>query len=206
MCLFYMRVLELFKGSGSISNYYKNRDDIEIISLDINKKYNPTICCDIMDFDYKKYDVGFFDIIWASPCCTLHSTLQYTHIGRKWKNKEELDKARLEDSKYILKVIDIIQYLNPTYYYIENPERSSIWNYIEDLEISKKYIIVDYCKFGFDYRKRTKIISNRDLDDVVCNKKKHDVNIGMYKKNTLYPNTLLQRYSIPDRLLHYLLE
>ena len=71
-----MRVLELFKGSGSITNYYKDRYDVEIISLDYNSKYNPTICCDIMDFDYKKYDVGYFDIIWGSPCCCLHSSLQ----------------------------------------------------------------------------------------------------------------------------------
>ena len=208
MCLFYMRVLELFKGSGSISNYYKNRDNVEVISLDFNKKYEPTICCNIMDFDFKKYDVGFFDIIWASPCCTLHSTLQYTHIGRKWKDRRELDKARLEDSKYIMKTIEIIEYSQPTFYYIENPERSSIWNYIEDLAISKKYIIVDYCMFGFDYRKRTKIITNKDLDDVVCDKKSHEIRMGMCKKGQkgTYPNTLLKRYSIPERLLHYLLD
>jgi hypothetical protein len=44
-----MRVLELFKGSGSITNYYKDRDDVEVISLDFDNKYNPTICCDIME-------------------------------------------------------------------------------------------------------------------------------------------------------------
>ena len=202
-----MRVLELFKGSGSITNYYKDRDDVEIISLDYNSKYNPTICCDIMDFDYKKYDVGYFDIIWASPCCCLHSSLQYTHIGRKWKNREELDKARLEDSKYILKVIEIIEYLTPTYYFIENPARSSIWNYIDDLDISKKFIICDYCMYGYNYRKRTKILTNKDLDNMLCIKTKHDVNMGMYKKGQKnYPNKLLERYSIPEKLLHYLLE
>ena len=90
MCLFIMKVLELFKGSGSITNYYKDKANVEVISLDFNKKYEPTICCDIMEFDYKKYDVNYFDIIWASPECILFSTLQYTHIGRKWKDKEEL--------------------------------------------------------------------------------------------------------------------
>lgn len=203
-----MKVLELFKGSGSISNYYKNRDDVEVISLDFNKKYEPTICCDIMDFDYKKYNIGYFDIIWSSPECILFSTLQYTHIGRKWKDKEELITEQKKNIKYIMKTIEIIEYLQPTFYYIENPEKSMIWNYIEDLEISKKYIIVDYCKFGFDYRKRTKILTNKILDNIVCDKKKHDINIGFYKKSQkgTYPNTLLERYSIPERLLHYLLE
>jgi len=203
-----MRVLELFKGSGSITNYYKDRDDIELISLDFNPKYNPTICCDIMDFDFKKYDVGYFDIIWASPCCVLHSSLQYTHINRKWKNREELDKARLEDSKYILKVIEIIDYLKPTYYFIENPERSSIWNYISDYNISKKFVRVDYCMFGFNYRKRTKLLTNKELPNVLCSKKSHEIRIGMCKKGdgNKYPNTLLQRYSIPNKLLQYLLD
>ncbi len=201
-----MRILELFKGSGSITNYYKDRDDIEVISLDFNPKYEPTICCDIIEFDYKKYPVNHFDIIWGSPCCCLHSSLQYCHIGRKWKDREELDKTRLEDSKYILKVIEIIEYFNCDYF-IENPARSSIWNYIEHLDISKKYVICDYCKFGFEYRKRTKILTNKDLNNVLCDKKKHDVNIGMYKKGQQnYPHSIEQRYSIPQRLLQYLLE
>ena len=107
-----------------------------------------------------------------------------------------------------MKTIEIIEYLKPTYYYIENPNKSMIWNYIEHLDICKKYIIVDYCKFGFDYRKRTKIITNKDLDDVLCDKKSHEINIGMYKKSQKgsYPNKLLQRYSIPQKLLKYLLD
>ena len=207
MCLFIMRVLELFKGSGSITNYYKNRDNVEIISLDFNQLYEPTICCDIMEFDYKQYDVGYFDICWASPECILFSTLQYTHIGRKWKDKEELITEQKKNIKYILKTIEIIEYLKPTYYFIENPAKSMIWNYISDYDISKKYV-VDYCKFGFDYRKRTKIITNRDLPNVLCDKKSHEIRMGMCKKGQkgTYPNTLLERYSIPERLLHYLLE
>ena len=71
-----MNVLELFKGGGSISEYWseihiENADNhnVNVISLDIDEKYNPSICCDIMDFDYKQYPVGYFDIIWASPPC-----------------------------------------------------------------------------------------------------------------------------------------
>ena len=44
-----MKVLELFKGTGSITNYYSN-SDVEVISLDILEKYNPTICSDIMTY------------------------------------------------------------------------------------------------------------------------------------------------------------
>jgi len=203
-----MRVLELFKGSGSITNYYKDRDDVEIISLDYNSKYNPTICCDIMEFDYKQYPVNHFDIIWASPECILFSTLQYTHIGRKWDNKEHLINEQKKNVKYILKTIELIEYLKPTYYYIENPARSMIWNYIDNYDISKKFVICDYCVFGFNYRKRTKILTNRNLDNMLCIKTKHDVNIGIYKKGQkgTYPNKLTDRYSIPLKLLEYLLD
>ena len=36
----------------------------EVVSLDLS---DATICCDIMDWDYKTFSVGYFDIIWASP-------------------------------------------------------------------------------------------------------------------------------------------
>ena len=203
-----MRVLELFKGSGSITNYYKDRDDVEVISLDFDNKYNPTICCDIMEFDYKQYPVNHFDIIWSSPECKIFSTLQYTHIGRKWDNKEHLIEEQKKHIKYMIKTIEIIEYLKPTYYYIENPNKSMIWNYISDYDISKKYIICDYCKFGYSYRKRTKILTNRKLDNIICNKKSHEINMGMYKKGQkgTYPIKLTDRYSIPQRLLTYLLD
>jgi len=202
-----MKILELFKGSGSITNYYKERDNVEVISLDFNPKYKPTICCDIMDFDYKKYDIGYFDIIWASPECILFSTLQYTHIGRKWKDKEELITEQKKNIKYILKTIEIIEYFKGATYFIENPYKSMIWDYIQDLDISKKYVIVDYCKFKYNYRKRTKILTNRELDNVLCNKKSHEIRMGMYKKGQKnYPNKLLQRYSIHEQLLKYLLD
>ncbi len=48
-----MKILELFKGSGSITKYYEGTDN-EVISLDFEKKYEPDICCDIMDWNYKE--------------------------------------------------------------------------------------------------------------------------------------------------------
>ena len=55
-----MKILELFKGTGSITNHFEDMDNVEVISLDILKKYNPTICCDIMDFDYKQFEYRIF--------------------------------------------------------------------------------------------------------------------------------------------------
>jgi site-specific DNA-cytosine methylase len=207
-----MKILELFKGSGSITKYFENKKDVEVISLDILKKFEPTICCDIMEFDYKKYEIGYFDIIWASPECKIFSILQYTHIGKKWKNREELDKEREKHKIFINKTIEIIDYLKPKKYFIENPRYSAIWKYINNKDYLNKYIIVDYCRFGTDYKKPTKILTNVKKDNVLClHTKAHKYNIGIISKSLIKnkdkiadPTNTLIRYSIPQGLLDYL--
>ena len=67
-----MIILELFSGTGSIGEAFQQQD-WEVVSLDLNKKGNATICCDIMLWDYKIYEPGYFNAIWASPVCTHYS-------------------------------------------------------------------------------------------------------------------------------------
>tara|TARA_R100001460_G_scaffold84755_1_gene126073 strand:- start:282 stop:908 length:627 start_codon:yes stop_codon:yes gene_type:complete len=204
------KVLELFKGSGSITTYFSNTD-YEVISLDILKKYNPTICCDIMEWDYTIYPPHYFDIIWASPECKIFSMLQNTWIGRKWRDKQHLQETRDEHSCFILKTMEIIDYFKPKHYFVENPKDSKIWDYIPD-EFKDKYIIVDYCFFGYDYKKPTKILTNKDLTNKRCSCKKHGMRLGLVgckmenceTVEKVDNTTLLQRYSIPPKLLDYL--
>lgn len=211
-----MRVLDLFKGTGSVTKYFENKPNVEIISLDILEKFKPTICCDIMNFDYKKYDVGYFDLIAASPECKIFSNLQYTQIGRKWKDKNELFEEQKKHSKFINKTIEIIEYLKPCYYFIENPRYSKIWDYVENKEFLNKFIVVDYCSFGYSYKKPTKILTNKNLQNHLCvctGTPKHPMRLGTTSEHfiKLRPNiqkkdntTLLERYSIPPKLLEYL--
>jgi len=204
------KVLELFKGSGSITTYFSNTD-YEVISLDIIKKYNPTICSDIMEWDYTIYPPHYFDIIWASPECKIFSMLQNTWIGRKWRDKQHLQETRDEHSCFILKTMEIIDYFKPKHYFVENPKDSKIWDYIPD-EFKDKYIIVDYCFFGYDYKKPTKILTNKDLTNKRCSCKKHGMRLGLVgckmenceTVEKVDNTTLLQRYSIPPKLLDYL--
>ncbi len=208
-----MRILELFKGTGSITKYFIDNNDVEVISLDILEKYKPTICSDIMTFDYKQFDIGYFDYIWASPECKIFSQLQNTFIGRKWKDKEHLQNEREKNKIYINKTIEIIDYLKPTFYFIENPLYSKIWDYIDNKNYINKHVIFDYCYFGYDYKKPTKILTNKILENKRCLCKKHTMRLGittnkisngltdnMIKDNT----TINQRYSIPQKLLDYL--
>jgi len=204
-----MKVLELFKGTGSITKYYKDKD-AEIVSLDILEKFEPTICSDIMEFDFKKYPVGYFDIIWASPECKVYSSMNIMNIGanQKYKSKEHLIEIQQNDSKFINRTIEIIEYLKPIHYFIENPLLSSIWKYIENEDYKSNYIVVDYCYFGYDYKKPTKILTNKPLVNKRCSCKKHRkvvcwVNKEDKRKN--HNHQLEQKYSIPQQLLEYLL-
>jgi len=196
-----MRILELFKGGGSVTNFFKDNENIEIISLDILEKYKPSIVCDIMEFDYKQFEVGYFDIIWASPECKIFSCMQNSWIGRKWRDKNELNDERVNHSKFINKTIEIIEYLKPQYYFIENPCYSTIWDYIENKKYLDDFIIVDYCYFGFDYKKPTKILTNKKLENKRCICKAHK---RFGKLSHEKGKRLMQRYSIPQPLLEYL--
>ena len=163
-----MRVLELFKGTGSIEKAFKSIDNnIEVISLDIEKKYNPTHLCNILDFDYKQYPKNHFDIIWGSPPCDKFSQLRNCWLGRTFKDGRYVTKELLEEEiktiglPPLYKTKEIIEYFKPKYYFIENPATSKMKNYIDDnfLYDINKYI-VSYCKYGFDYRKNTAIWTN----------------------------------------------
>ena len=77
-----MRVLELFSGTHSVGKVAKELG-YEVLSLDMDG--NADINIDILDWDYKQYPVGYFDIVWASPPCNTFSNLRRSWIGRKLK-------------------------------------------------------------------------------------------------------------------------
>ena len=175
-----MRVLELFKGTGSISKYFSQYDFIEVISLDIEKKYNPTICEDIMNWDYTIYPRDYFDLITMSPVCLYWSNLRNSWIGRKCKSihpTEIITKELIwEDIKnkgfpMVYKCFEIVDYFsgNPNLKWtLENPKGSKMWKHIEE-EYSHRFpyykYIFSYCKYHteeepFEYEKPTTFITN----------------------------------------------
>ena len=64
-----MKLLELFSGSGSVGKV-AIKYGYSVTSLDLN---NEDINCNILDWDYQQYPVGYFDFIWSSPPCTEYS-------------------------------------------------------------------------------------------------------------------------------------
>ena len=202
----------LFQGTGSVGKVFEEAGH-EVVSLDILEKFQPTHVCDILDFDYKQYPCTHFDIIWASPECKVYSQLQTTNIGahRKYKTRQELDDVRQEHSKYVERVLEIIEYFDPVEWYIENPYFSAM----RDLPCMKGLTSYrfDYCRFGFLYQKPTRIWTNRtDLEDrtCACASKQHRYSIGITSTYKLSKGAEADesrtedRYRIPEELLRYL--
>ena len=157
-----MKSLELFCGTKSFTKNISSRCE-EVITLDFCKDFNPTICCDILDWDYTQFKPYYFDIIWASPNCKEWSTANT--IRREFR----LD--RIERSRSVVKkVLEIIDYFKPKYWVIENPQTGRLKN--EEFMKSLPYVDADYCRYGFSYRKRTRFWTNiKWKSRPLCNKK-----------------------------------
>ena len=166
-----MKTLELFCGTKSFGKYAEERN-WDNISVDIESKFNPTICCNILDFDYTKYEPETFDIIWGSPPCQYFSLCRKSWIGRYVKKHDRvITREDIDNDMYELglppleRTLEIIKYLKPKYFFIENPQTSDMKLFMTDYS----YIDVDYCTFGFDYKKRTRIWTNKtDLNNSLC--------------------------------------
>lgn len=192
-----MRLLELFSGTGSVRKAVGNLFN-EVISIDILKKYNPTECTNILDWDFKKYPRDYFDVIWASPPCT-----EYSHI---LFSRPERIRDIIGANEVVKRTIDIIEYFNPDKWFIENPQTGLLKE--QDFMGFLPFVDVDYCKYGFDYRKRTRIWTNVDYKGKVCNRDCGKIINGKHLKscgNSSLPIVpLSQRYSIPTLLIQEL--
>ena len=203
-----MKVLELFSGSGSVGKICKELG-YDVVSLDLK---NADINCNILDWDYTKYPVGFFDIIWASPPCDTFSILRNCWIGRKLKchngqvcTPELLQKDIDEIGLPILRrTQEIIDYLKPTLWFIENPQTGKMKEYIDKL-----FYDVDYCKYSdWGYKKRTRIWTNKkDFIPKIC---KNDCGTEKHKNLSRITATTMtrlnERYKIPPLLIKELLQ
>ena len=205
-------LLDLFSGSGSVKKVCKSLN-IKCTSLDISNKYsNPDILVDIMKWDYKNsgYKPGDFKIIFAGIPCTEYSHIQ--NINRVLYGKEPDIKSANKISR---KTLEIIDYFKPDYYFIENPETSTLKN--QSFMKKLPYYTVSYCKYGFLYRKNTRIFTNLEgFEPKYCKNdcRKAKMNGGRHphiigdRTNDISINisSLKQKYSYPPKLIKDLLK
>ena len=159
-----MKLLELFSGTGSVGKVAKSLG-WNVVSLDLKKA---DINTNILQWEYKEYERGSFDMIWASPPCTKYSMAKTVGV-RKIR----------EANNIVMKTLEIIKYFSPRFWFIENPQTGLLKKqpFMQDMD----YYDVDYCKYGMKYRKRTRIWTNligwkplplckKDCDSMVGNK------------------------------------
>lgn len=180
-----LKILELFCGTKSISKALHKLlgNKVEIISLDIESKYKPTICTDIMTWDYKSaFPVGYFDFVWASPPCTFYS--QGKHMLR---DKSNLEANRKESDKIVQRVLDIIQYYSPRSFLVENPATGDLKN--RKVIQGIPHTDACYCRYGYVYSKRTRFWGSANLINQlnlkVCCKSDHCQHSSITTKGNL---------------------
>ena len=100
------RVLELYCGTKSWTKQYEKDSSWQIDTLDNNKKFSPTICTNILTWDYK--GLAPYDVIYASPPCNLY----FTPIKNLQGNKKFSENDVILSKKFVEKTIEIIQYFN----------------------------------------------------------------------------------------------
>ena len=82
------RLLELFKGTGSIGTAFE-WIGWEVISVDLLAKFCPTHVADVATFDYKQYAPDYFDFVWGSPLA-LSSAWQKHAVNETLKLQQNL--------------------------------------------------------------------------------------------------------------------
>ena len=178
------KALCLFEGIGSSKKVLESMG-YEVVCVEIEKKYNPTILSDIMEWNYEDsiYNPNDFDIITASPVCLYWSILRNTWIGRRCKkinSTEIITKKHILDDidKYgkpmVDRTLEIIDYFKPKYWWIENPNGSLMWKYINEKynHLNFETYIFDYCKYAdYGFKKPTRFITNyKGVETLRCNK------------------------------------
>lgn len=156
-------LLELFSGTGSVGRAFRDLG-WEVISVDNDPKANATFCCDVATWDCSCLLGGIVDVIWASPPCTLYSKARTT--GSTTDDGLEASDA------LVRRALEIAEVLGNPPLFVENPYTGSLK--LRGILDSLSLRVVDYCRYGMPYRKRTAIWTNTSWTPSQPLCKKHD--------------------------------
>ena len=152
--LYEYKVLEICCGkSKSFSRSFKRSfPKAEIVTVDIDKEYDPTHCVDIRYWNIlEHYPKHYFDICWISTPCNEYSYANTTGT-RDWNLADDIAKA----------AIRILIDIEPTIWFWENP--LAHLQKRPFMQMLKEYLqTTSYCKYGTPFMKPTGIYSNIDL-------------------------------------------
>jgi site-specific DNA-cytosine methylase len=150
-----MKMVDMFCGTKSMADVFATRGH-QTFTIDLDPKMAPDLCADILTIEAADIIAKFGrpDVIWASPPCT---TFSVASIGTHWKpDGTPRTKAAEVGLAVLNKTVAILEELNPTIWFIENPRAMM-------RRILTKYhrYTVTYCQYGDTRMKPTDIWSNR---------------------------------------------
>jgi site-specific DNA-cytosine methylase len=198
-----LTMVELFSGSGIISKEFQNLG-FKIFQIDIRERKSvcePNLKKDILQVRLSDIPFKKVDIIWASPPCDIFSKASSNfHIDKLGNPKTE---KALEHLKILKKTLILIEKINPTYFFIENPSgkmkfnRDMIRFLIRNNAMIKQ---LDYICYGFELRKPTNIFTNM-LGINFKNLSGKKQNLSKDKPSKIFNNlSKCQRQKIPKLL------
>ena len=136
-------LLELFSGTGSVGRFFRARG-WEVFPVDIDAATKPTLVANVLGLQLDALPVSV-DCVWASPPCP-----HYSRARTKAKTPRDLDGS----DAIMQKVLDIVKWYDVPWF-MENPESGLLKS--REVVAGLPFKVVDYCKYGKPYRKRTAI-------------------------------------------------
>lgn len=152
-----MRVLDLFAGLEGWSGPFRAAGH-DVLSLDNDPRFEVDITADILEWDPDSLPWKP-DIILASPPCEKFSTLAFQHGYFTMSGDKKRGTNRYEPTgeagelaiRLVRRTVDIISYLQPEFFVIENPR--ALLRQLRIIPWERR--TVTYCQFGEWYMKPT---------------------------------------------------
>jgi hypothetical protein len=159
-----MKTIELFSGTGSFSKAAKDMG-YGTFTIDIEKRFNPDICLDILGLDFENIErlLEDKDIVWMSPPCTTFSLASGNRHWTKDRQPKTLDARIGRDCLAIYKRIAHHCIMTDKIFFIENPNGRAVW-FLPDAWLKKAW----YCQYGDKRAKPTNIWTNLDIRFRTC--------------------------------------
>ena len=147
------QTIELFSGTMSFSKVAKQHG-FNTFTLEKDISFEADLHKDILEVTPKDLPKDCF-VLWASPPCTSFSVAS---IGKSWIGN--YCPRRVETAlgiAYVLKTIDLIRKIKPTYWFIENPR--GVLRKMAFMQEFERHTIT-YCQYGDTRMKPTDIWTN----------------------------------------------
>ena len=123
----------------------------DVVSVDINPKAHPAICCDLLELTVQQCtERGPIDFAFCSPPCTQYSRARTVGPPRDLEGSDRL----------VQKCLDLCGELGAPFV-MENPFTGLLKS--RDVVAGIPMRVVDYCKYGAPYRKRTALWTNTEF-------------------------------------------